>query len=176
MKYDPKHFDMMSVYEFARLLGSDYVNIGFHKEHGSFMGEFQKDSRLPRSVVEFYIRNRGIGVLFSDSTQSQGKPSTCCRSGSESICRMANKEGRILTTISKLEELVHPVPEILIWHDTFLQTNNCFLKNISEYMYLLFHLVDTGKLIRVKNIDGDDLYSVSLVPKKRAVGRPRKYI
>jgi hypothetical protein len=89
---------------------------------------------------------------------------------------MANKEGRILTTISKLEELVHPVPEILIWHDTFLQTNNCFLKNISEYMYLLFHLVDTGKLIRVKNVDGDDLYSVSLVPKKRAVGRPRKYI
>jgi hypothetical protein len=176
MKYDPKDFLMISTHEFAQLCDSRYDNIEFHKTHGPFMGEFQQGGRIPRELVEIYLQNRGVGVPFSVTTQVLHKPRICCRSGSSLICSTAWKETKLRETISRLEKVIHPVPQILIWHDIFIQEDSCFLKNDYEYMYFLFHLVDTGKLIRVKDSDGNDLYSVSLVPTKRGVGRPRKYI
>ncbi len=176
MKYDPKHHVMMSVNDFAELCGYHSADIGLYKAHGAFIGEFQKDGWIPRELVEFYLQSRGVGVPFSVATQKLYIPKTCCRSGSSLICRTDSKQGKLLEIISSLEELVHPVPDALIWTKVFLQTDSCFLKNDYEYMYFLFHLIDTGRLVRVKDAEGDDLYSVSLVPKKRGVGRPRKYI
>lgn len=176
MKYNSKYCEMMSLNEFAQLCDSRYGDIGFHKQHGPFMAEFGQQGQIPRELVEFYLQSRGIGVPFLVSTQVLYKPRTCCRSGNSLICSTAWKETKLRETISRLEEFIHPVPQELIWHDIFIQRDSCFLKNEYELMYFLFHLVDTGRLIRLKNAEGDDLYSVSLVPTKRRVGRPRKYI
>lgn len=176
MQKNEKGYEVISVEAFARMCGYYFSDIGFHKKHGQFLNEFQEEGWILKILAEFYLERRGEGVLLTPTYAWSPKPTTCCRSGSNEICRSSARENKLLETITRLEALRHPVPEAVIWHDLFLQMDNCFLKNEIEYMYLLFHLRDTGKLIKVVGADNSASYSVSLVPVKRGPGRPRKYL
>ncbi len=175
MKLESSHHEMMPISEFAGVCGANDTDVRFYKEHVSFLSEFRIGTSIPKGIVEVYLRNRGYGILISETTERLYKPTACCKSGSKIICRSGWQETKLLAVVSRLEELIHPVPEGLIWHDLFIQTDNCYLKNYYEYRYLLFHLKDTGRLIKVLDAEGEAAYSVSLVPVKRGPGRPRKH-
>ncbi len=175
MKINPSHHEMMPITQFAGLCGFNDTDVGFYKEHGSFLTEFRVGASIPTGMVEFYLKSRGYGVLISETTERLYKPRTCCKSGSKIICRTSWQETKLIEIVSRLEKLIHPVPEELIWGDLFIQTDNCYLKNYYEFRYYLFHLKDTGRLVKVLDSKGEASYSVSLVPIKRGPGRPRKH-
>ena len=126
MKRNAKGYEIISVEEFAGMCGYHYSDIGFHKKHGQFLHEFHEDQWIDKNLAEFYLERREEGVLLNDRYEWTPKPQTCCRSGNTLICRTIAKENKLLETISRLEKLRHPVPEIVIWHDIFLQTEIVF--------------------------------------------------
>ena len=171
-----KGIEMMALQDFASLLGhSNWFDPRMFKEHGAFIQEFRQGDFLEKDLAEFYVTTKSFGTFLKDSPNPPlFRPSGCCATGNELICLTNIKEFKLLKTVTRLSKIHSPVPEILIWHDVFMQTDNCRLKNDSDFRYFLFALTDSGRLERTKDDSGDRFYSIPKVPIKRGPGRPRK--
>ncbi len=167
---------MIHLQEFARLLGySNWFDEKMFKEHGQFMMRFGQEDWIERDLAHFYITSRGLGTFLKPSAPPDFTPSACCESASRDICRTNSMQNKLITSISRISKYCNPVPEILIWHDIFVQLDSCQLKNYLDFNYQLFEL-QRRDLIEVKEDEhGNPMYAISKVPKKRGPGRPRKH-
>jgi hypothetical protein len=172
-----KGLEMMHLQDFASLLGhANWFEPKMFKEHGAFIQEFREEDLIEKDLAEFYLMAKGAGVLLQGVTNPPVfKPTNCCSTESKLICLTNVKEYRLLKTVTRLSEIQNPVPEIVIWHDVFMQTDNCTLKNDADFRYSLFQLIQLGRLARTKDDSGDSFYYIPKVQVKRGPGRPRKY-
>ena len=176
MKKNSFGSEVIHLQEFARLLGySNWFDEKMFKEHGPFMMRFGQDDWIEKDLAQFYITRRGLGTFLKPSEPPQFVPFTCCESASNDICLTNSMQHKLLASISRISKYCSPVPEILIWHDIFVQLDSCQLKNYLDFNYQLFELQQRGLIEITKDELGDPMYSISIVPKKRGPGRPRKY-
>lgn len=167
---------MIPLDDFASLLGySSWYDLSMYKNHGAFIREFQEGNWIPKDLAEIYIAKKGIGDLLNPKLESIKKLEFCCSTGKSSFCLRASKRSKIIEIVRRISVITDPVPEVMIWHDLFLQTENCQLKDYAEYQFFLFELAQEGIISRIKSSDGCILFEISKTPKKRGPGRPRKF-
>jgi hypothetical protein len=169
--------EMMSLQEFAHLLGySNWFDEKMWKENGAFMQEFREGDWIERDLAHFYITSKGLGTFLRTPLSPNFLPSKCCESGSKDICQSKSMKYKLIKSIKRLSAFRDPVPWIFIWHDIFVQLDNCHLKNDSEFRYRLFELTQEETIEKSESPEGEKMYSIPKVPKKRGPGRPRKYL
>jgi hypothetical protein len=176
MKKNSFGSEMIPLQEFAHLLGySNWFDERMWKEHGPFMTHFGQDDWIEKDLAHFYITSRGLGTFLKPHAPSHFVPFVCCESANKDVCRTNSMQNKLLKSISRISNYCSPVPESLIWHDIFIQLDSCQLKNYLDFNYHLFDLKQRGLIEVTRNEDGNPMYSISEVPKKRGPGRPRKY-
>ena len=177
MKKNSVGSEMIPLQEFAHLLGySNWFDEKMWKENGAFMQEFREGDWIERDLVHFYITSKGMGTFLRIPPSPNFLPSKCCESGSQKICQSKTMKYKLVKSIKRLSAFQNPVPWIFIWHDVFVQLDNCHLKNDLEFRYRLFELTQEETIEKSESPDGSKMYAIPKVPKKRGPGRPRKYL
>jgi hypothetical protein len=177
MKRSSEGFEMIHLNDFAHLFGySNWFDENMWKQNGAFMQEFREGDWIERDLAHFYITSKGLGTFLRIPPTPEFLPSKCCETGSKEICQSKSMKYKLVKSITRLSKFQNPVPWISIWHDIFIQLDNCNLKNDSEFRYRLFELTQEEAIEKSENSEGGKMYAISKVPKKRGPGRPRKYL
>jgi len=155
------------------LLGCDSEST-FHQKHQSFWDFFSSSERVSLIYLDLYVKtsNLGVALLNVPTHQISDKPNFCCTSYDFGLCKDLIMQSRLRDLLNTEGSNNSQVSESELWHKLMVSSKKCCLNDYAVYLQCLYQLVRNGSITFSRDQDGQRLFKLNPLVKKKKRGRP----
>jgi hypothetical protein len=155
------------------LLGCDSEST-FHQKHQNFWDFFSSSERVSLIHLDLYVKTSNLGVLLLNvpTHQISDKPNFCCTSYDFALCKDLIMQSRLKDLLNIVESNDSQVSESELWHKLMVSSKKCCLNDYAVYLQCLYQLVSNGSITFSRDQDGQRLFKINPLVKKKKIGRP----